>query len=174
MEMLRGIGSGMILAGCLGLGLWYRGQLRGRIQALRQLVAILDLFCSEVGYGRSTLPECCRRLAGQVPEPFGESLGRIGEIMEENRGKAFAEVFREYMEEPLGTMSLRDTDREVFLGAVPQMGFVDGQMQLKVMESSRERLSSTIGTLEQENAQKCRMAVGLGAMGGQFLLLILL
>ncbi len=172
--MLRGVGSGMILAGCLGLGLWYRSQLLGRIQALRQLVGILDLFCSEVRYGRATLPECCRRLAGQVPVEFQEGLYQIGKRMQANEGDTFAKVFREYMEVPLGTMPLTEADREAFFRCMPRMGFADGQMQLKVMESSRELLASTIEKLEGENTEKCRMAVGLGAMGGLFLLLILL
>ena len=46
-------------------------------------------------------------------------------------------------------------------------------MQLRVIEQSTELLESTVEKLEKENAEKCRMAVGLGAMGGLLLILVL-
>ena len=61
--MLRGLGCCMIFGGCLGLGLWYRSQLNGRIGALRSLRNILELLAGEVRYGRDTLPECCGHIS---------------------------------------------------------------------------------------------------------------
>ena len=57
--MLRTLGGCMIFTGCLGLGIWYRFQLEGRIKALRVLQNLLELMAGEVRYGRATLPECC-------------------------------------------------------------------------------------------------------------------
>jgi hypothetical protein len=53
-------------------------------------------------------------------------------------------------------------------------GFEDGRMQLRTIDRSRELLLKTAGGLEKENAEKCRLAVGLGAMSGLLLILILL
>lgn len=172
--MVRMLGGCMIFAGCLGLGLWYRFQMVGRIRAIRSLEHILELLGSEVRYGRATLPECCGHIARGLPAPFGEAFLEIGHRMEENTGLTFGEIFREEMAEALRGLPLRETDREDFLRFAWQTGYADAKMQLRAIEQSAELLKGTRERLEGENAEKCRMAVGLGAMGGLFLILILM
>ena len=160
--MLKILGGCMIFSGCLGLGMWYSTQLRGRIKAVRNLRNILELLAGEIGYGRATLPECCTHTARYLHPPFDQAFCRIGERMEEN------------MEKTLSTLPLKESDREDFLAFTWQTGFMDSQMQLRAIEQSIELLRLTGEKLQQENAEKSRMAVGLGAMGGLLLILILI
>ena len=171
--MLKGAGGIMIFAGCLGLGVWYRGQLTGRVKALRFLKGILELLSSEVRYGRSTLPECCGHVALQLPAPFCKAFQEVNEGMRKNNGDTFAKVFCECMRKPLEELPLRKEDRENFLGFASEGGFMDSQMQLRTLECSSRLLADTAERLERENVEKCRMAVGLGAMGGLLLILVL-
>lgn len=171
--MLKALGGCMIVAGCFGLGMWYRGQFLGRIRALRLLQTILELLCSEIRYGRAVLGECCGRVASRIPSPCGEAFREIERRMKENTGEAFESVFRECMGQALGELPLKEEDREDFFEFVPKSGFMDGQMQIRMIEQSRERLALRTEKLEQENAGKCSMAVGLGAMSGLLILLIL-
>ena len=171
--MLKLLGGIMILSGCLGLGFWYRGQFSGRIKALRMLGSILELLASQVRYGRATLPECCRHVAAQLGSPFEKAFRGVAEKMQENTGASFAAVFREHIEGPLKELPLTMEDRETFLQFASEAGYLDGQMQLRAMEQSIELISGTVERLERENADKCRVAVGLGAMGGFLLILVL-
>ena len=163
----------MVFADCLGLGLWYRGQLTGRVRALRLLKSILELLSSEIRYGRATLPECCKHVASDLPAPFCDALREVDERMRKNDGDTFAAVFCECMRKPLEELPLRREDRENFLGFTSEGGFPDGQMQLRTLERSLELLADTAERLQKENVEKCRMAVGLGAMGGLLLILVL-
>ena len=172
-EVLKGLGAIIVFTGCLGLGLWYREQFSGRIRALRMLGNILELLASQVRYGRATLPECCRHVAAQLEPPFVQAFRGVAEKMQENTGASFATVFRERMEEPLKGLPLTGEDREIFLQFASETGYLDGQMQLRAMEQSEELLAGTVERLEKENADKCRMAVGLGIMGGLLLILML-
>lgn len=172
--MLRVLGGFMIMAGCLGLGLWYREQFNGRLKAVRELIRVLELLAGEVGYGRSTLPECCRHAAGSVPAPFDKALGRVGTEMRKNTGKTFGEVFREEFAGALDGLPLRNEDKESFLQFTRQASHADGQMQLRAMEQGMELLCLTEKKLERENEGKGKMAVSLGAMGGMLLIIILL
>ncbi len=129
---------------------------------------------SEIRYGKSTLPECCKRIGERQQEPYRSSLLRVYHIMEENKGEGFDTVFCRQMEECFDKLPLTKEDREQFLGFARGNSFEDGRMQLKNIESSRELLKLTVTGLEKENAQKCRMAVGLGAMSGLLLVIILL
>ena len=74
--MLKAVGAVMILTGCIGTGLWYRSRFLGRIRALRQLAAILELLCSEIRYGRETLWTCGIETAGGVPRRVSEDCGK--------------------------------------------------------------------------------------------------
>ena len=171
--MLKALGGFMIFAGSLGMGFWYRGQFTGRIEALRILRTILELLCSEIRYGRGTLPECCGQVASRVPKTCGRALRQVSERMSDNGGENFADVFRSCMEGPLKEMPITREDREEFFRFVSESGFMDGQMQMRMIEASKEQLEEKTKSLERENAEKCRMAVGLGAMGGLLILLIL-
>ncbi|MCM1024895.1 MAG: stage III sporulation protein AB [Roseburia sp.] len=171
--MLKALGGCMIVSGCLGLGVWYRDQFQGRIRSLRLLQTILELLCGEIRYGRAVLGECCGRTAERISSPCREAFRRIADRMRENTGEDFETVFREYMGEALEAMPLTEEDREVFFGFVPKSGFPDGQMQIRMIEQSRERLARRAEELERENAGKCRMALGLGAMSGLLILLVL-
>lgn len=73
----------------------------------------------------------------------------------------------------MDVLPLRREDREAFLQFVSENGYTDGQMQLLAIQRSRDILKNTIERLERENTEKCRMAVGLGAMSGLLLILVL-
>lgn len=171
--MIKLLGACMILSGCFGLGMWYRGQFFGRIRALGKLIEMLELLAGEVRYGRSTLPECCLHVASYLEAPYSEALGRVAYRMGENIGLSFGEVFAEEMKPILRELPVKPEDKEVFLRIATQTGFADGQMQLHTLEQCRDMLRQTEEKLEKENAEKCRMAVGLGAMSGLLLLLVL-
>ena len=94
--------------------------------------------------------------------------------MRDNRGEIFGQVFRETMEECLKGLPLTGEDKLNFLTLFSDNGFEDEGMQIRSIEQSKELLQQTIGRLEKENAEKCRMAVGLGAMSGLLLVIILL
>lgn len=171
--MVRILGSCMIFSGCMGLGMWYFSQMKGRIRALGSLENILGLLASEVGYGRAALPECCAHAARHSPSPFREAFLTVSRRMEENTGESFGETFREEMGKVLAGLPLEAQDREDFLRFAEQTGFADGRLQLRAIEQGMEKLCGTREGLEGEVVEKGRMAVGLGAMGGLLLILVL-
>lgn len=171
--MFKGIGSVMILTGCFGLGLLCRERLRGRIRALQLLMDVLELLESEIRYGRSVLPECCRRVGEQIGGSLGEAFVEVAGQMRENAGESFLEILKKTVGAALEELPLKSEDKELFFQFASPGGFADGKMQQRALEQSRERLGKTKEKLEQENAEKGRIAVGLGAMSGLLLILIL-
>lgn len=163
----------MILAGCLGLGISYRVNLMGRIRLLQQLTEVLELLESEIRYGQSTLPESCFKAGKKLDNRLGRVLQEIGRETCESGGESFPRIFRERMEQAIGERGFKREDRENFFRFIPGEGFSDEKMQLRAVESCRERLEKTRERLEREGAEKSRIAVGLGAMSGLLLILVL-
>ena len=170
---MKVMGAVMILLGCLGLGIWYRCQFLGRVENLRILQRILDLWESEVRYGKATLGECCLHMQNQLQEPFRSCFERLNLKLQEASGESCGKIFRTALEEGMAGLPLRQEDKAAFLQFIPENGYMDGQMQLLSIQRSRSLLENTIERLEQENTEKCRLAVGLGAMSGMLLVLIL-
>lgn len=172
--MLRLMGGVMIVSGCFGMGMWYRQQFIRRLEVLRVLVGILEMLMGEIQYGKTTLPECCKRVGERQAEPYKSALLHIFQVMGENTGESFPKVFGENMEACLKDVPIAKEDREHFLAFAAGESFEDGRMQLRAIERSRELLGLSVAKMEKENAEKCRMAVGLGAMSGLLLVIILL
>lgn len=163
----------MIVGGCLGMGLWYKQFFVGRLEALRNLQRILEMLISEIRYGKATLPECCGQIAGRLQEPYGNCFGQIYNRMAENTGVMFGQVFREEMEGCMKGLPLLQEDKNYFLDLFSENGFGDENMQIRSIEQCREMMMGVSKRLERENTEKCRMAVGLGAMSGLLLVIIL-
>lgn len=128
---------------------------------------------SEIRYGKSTLPECCRVLAGRLEEPYRGAFSRMYQEYANGAGAPFLEIFIRQMERIFTALPLQKEDREVFLSPFRSQGFQDGQMQVKSLEQSLLQLQDIIRMQNEELHGKCRMAVGLGVMSGLLLIIIM-
>ena len=164
----------MIFCGCLGLGLWYREQFLGRLHMTKELIGILDQWISEIRYNRATLPECCRQIGRQRRDSLGEICTQVYREYTEAGGCGFLEISGDSFRRQLQALPLKKEEIEQFLLFAGQEGYSDEMMQIQALERSRQELERTAMTQQQEIRQKSRLAVGLGAMSGLFLLLILI
>lgn len=129
---------------------------------------------SEVRYSKASLPECCRRLSGRLEEPYKGAFEEVCFYMEENTGEEFGQIFCKRMEACFAQLPLRKEEKEIFLQFASGSGFEDGKMQVRSMEQYRDMLQDITVRMEQESGEQSRMALGLGAMGGLLLVIILL
>lgn len=172
-DRMRILGGLLILSGCFGLGLWYRQQFLGRLHTIRELICILEQWISEIRYNSATLPECCRQIGRQREDRMGEICTEVYREYIETEGCGFLEIAEISFRRQLQTLPLKKEDIEEFLRFTGKEGYADEIMQIKSIELSRQRLEHTAEVQQQEITQKCRLSVGLGAMSGMLLLLIL-
>lgn len=109
----------------------------------------------------------------QLRDPFKSCFEELDKRLREADGESCGKIFRSVLEDRMRELPLQQADREAFLQFIPEDGYVDGELQLISIQRSRAMLESTIGKLERENGEKCRLALGLGAMSGVLLILIL-
>jgi len=134
----------------------------------------MELMMSEIRYSKATLPECVRRISERVEEPYRQALFNTYQSMEENSGAGFGQVFQDEMEKCLKQVPIRKQEKELFLQFASGSGFEDGKMQLRSIEQYNDMLKEIISGQDREIAEKSRLAMGLGAMSGLLLIIILL
>ena len=105
----------MILCGCLGLGMWYRGQFLMRLHMTRELICLLDQWISEIRYNRSTLPEGCRQIGRQREDRLGEICNRVYREYAEAGGTGFLEIAGESFRRQLEALPLKKEEIDQFL-----------------------------------------------------------
>ncbi len=122
------------------------------------------------------MPECCSHIATHLAEPYKSCFLHIYERMREKSGMVFGQVFQEELSACLKEVPLTEGDKKIFftLFSDSENGYGDKSMQIRAIEQNKELLQHVISRLEQENTEKCRMAVGLGVMSGLLLLVILI
>lgn len=173
-HLMKFIGCMFILSGSLGLGCWYGQEFKRRLNNLRDIGHIMEMMISEIKYGKSTLPDCCRKLTGKTKEPFKSTFSQIHQSVKENSGEKFSEIYGEHMKKCVEKLSLKKVDQEIIVHLAEKGSFEDGEMQIRSIEQALDIIKSTVKQLEAEINEKSRMAVGLGAMSGLLLMLILL
>lgn len=172
--MMRFLGGVFIIAGCSGIGLWYRGQFYETVRHLRYMQCILELFISEVRYGKATLPECCRQVSEKVSWPYGQALLSVYEEMEKYDGGSFREKWKLHMGQALKKLPLTGPEKDIFLNFCECSGLSDNLMQIRAIEQYRDMLGSAVKNREGNLEKQGRLAAGLGVMGGLLLTVILL
>ncbi len=172
--MLRLAGAICIVAGSTGVGFWYRRRLHEALWHLRYLRGLLELFLSEVRYGKATLPECCKKISEKAEAPYGEALDAIYRESERHTGESFFEIWSARMGQALAQLPITGEERALFLDFPKCTGHTDRQMQLKTIEQHRDLLSGAIKVREDNLERQGRLAAGLGMMSGLLLTVLLL
>ncbi|MGN0431882.1 MAG: stage III sporulation protein AB [Lachnospiraceae bacterium] len=172
--MLQVLGAVFIMAGCTGIGLYYRQSFHTALWHLRYMEQILQMFISEIRYDKATLPECCRRVGERAKEPYREALLGVYEAMLTDDGGAFGENWRSIMGKAVEEIALSAEEKRPFLEFADNNSLADNLMQIKVLEQYRNILAVHMKNREADLEKQCRMASGLGIMGGLLLTVILL
>lgn len=172
--MLRVTGAVCIIAGCTGMGIFYRQRLHAAVRHLHYMQWIMELFISQVRYGKATLPECCRQVGEKAREPYGQALLSIHSEMEQHDGYNFHEKWQAKMGKVLQDIPLTAAEKNIFLGFSECSGLADNLMQVRAIEQCRDMLVSAVKSREDNLEKQGRLAAGLGIMSGLLLTVILL
>ena len=172
--MFRIVGAVLVIAGCTAIGFFYKERFCEGLAHLRSMQQILELFMSEIRYGKATLPECCGSIAPKAVSPYGEGLMQIWEDMKSPEGLGFVENWNLHMGRATEKVPVTKQEKEMFLGFAACLGLSDNQMQVRAIEQYRDMLASAIKLREAELEKQSRLATGLGIMSGLLLAVILI
>lgn len=172
--MLRIPGIICIFTGCIGLGLFYKRQYHKATNLLYLMIEIVDLFISEIAYGKATLHECLKEVEKKTKPPFQEAFAIMQSRLKEETDSSFPAVWEEEMKKVLKNAPLGEQESAPFLKFAYREGLMDYHMQIKCLEQCKDRLKQCKDKREEEKEKQGKLMVCLGGMGGLFLTIILL
>lgn len=172
--MLRVAGAVLLMAGCIGSGWSAKERLKKNLDDLYRIRQIFQMFQSEIAYSRAPLPEACMRIGNRLEEPYRSALLSVREEMLADHGKSFLDIWDRQIGICTRKLSLAEADKRLLLDFGSCVGYIDGKMQTQAVEQYIHKLDISIGRMEKDMTDKCKVIMSLSIMGGLLLAIILL
>ncbi len=172
--MLRVAGAVLLMAGCIGSGWSAKERLKKNLDDLYRIRQIFQMFQSEIAYNRAPLPEACMRIGNRLEEPYRSALLSVREEMLADHGESFLNIWDRQIGICMRKLSLAEADKRLLLDFGSCIGYIDGKMQTQAVEQYIHKLDISIGRMEKDMADKCKVIMSLSIMGGLLLAIILL
>ena len=153
--MWQWIGSICILCGSTGIACCFCREYGKRLNEMKNMKKIYQMFQTEVSYSKAVIPEACERIAGKLEEPLKSAFLKISEQMNQQTGVEFATVWRQEIQKGLADSLLTGRDQEILLRFPECMGYLEGQAQADAMEQFLHETDLRIRELEEERRNKC-------------------
>ena len=172
--MLRLLGSICLVMGSVGVGWSWRGRFKTELAQLYEIRQIMKMFQSEITYSHMPLQEACRRISGQVGEPYRGAFLRIHGQMLLNKGEDFGRIWKYHIKECMEHLAVRGEEKRILYDFGESVGFMDDRMQVEILEQLIYKLELAIDRQEKELANKSRVVMSLSVMGGLMIAILLI
>lgn len=172
--MLRLFGCVLIITATTAIG--YEAGLEQQLyldnlQVIRQILYMLK---SEIRYTKAPLSEAFFQIGKKIEPPYNVWLLELAKKLEARSGTAFLKLWTSAIDTHLKETKLKREDIRELKSFGRYLGYLDEEMQLGNIEIYRERLEHKIIKLREGIMTKRKLCNCLGAMGGIFLVIILI
>lgn len=172
--MLRLTGAVLLLLGTGGYSFCLCRELRERLRCLYEMKRMYEQFDSQVGYSLAALPELCKMTEPVMKSPFAQLLHDIYEEAEQNTGKAFPLIWEEQVKKHFVKSALKKEDIGLLMEFSRSFGHADRKLQKQAIENQLALLTALLQKQEAQLAEREKMIMSLGIMGGLLLVILLL
>jgi stage III sporulation protein AB len=162
----------LVIAGCVGIGIYYQIREIFRYRNLQELLKAAVVLAGEIASMRTPLPDAlfqasCR--SGGVVSVF---LRSVTEELEGGQGE-FSIVWKKKLQENIQAMQLREQDRHELEELGTMLGYLDVEMQIQSLELYKKRVETSIEELESQKEKRSRLYPVLGTMAGVLLCILI-
>ena len=172
--MVRLIGVFVLLFSCIGAGMWLGRKEQLRMQQLGELIRSMEFLKGEISFARTTLPEAMAQLSKHVKPPFQALYSKLALELKQHPGTGFGEILYAMLEVEKKNWDLLSEDVEHFYQACCNLGYLDKEMQIHILERYIKEQEKNVEQLAKEVPQKMKLYRSLGVLGGVFLVIVLI
>lgn len=171
---MRVLGAAATVIACTALGAGAVLRMRERKCLLERMRRMIVHLRGEIMYANVTLETAFWRTGKREEGKLSELFCSVARRLENEAGENFAEMWREEAETILKDTSLKRQDMEQLVCFGKSLGYLDRDMQERVIRFYLEDLELAIENIRREEPEKSRLFFGLGILSGLFLTVILL
>ncbi len=170
--MVRLIGVFVLLFSCIGTGMWMGRKEQFRMQQLGDLIRSMEFLKGEISFARTTLPDAMEQLSKHTKPPFQLLYSKLALELKQHPGIGFGEILYEILACEKKNWDLLSEDVEHFYQACSNLGYLDKEMQIHILERYIKEQEKKVEQLTSEIPQKMKLYRSLGVLGGVFLVIV--
>ncbi|MCL2577660.1 MAG: stage III sporulation protein AB [Defluviitaleaceae bacterium] len=170
---LRVAGTLLVMAGSVGLGMYYSAKEGFRVQDLLEFKKALLILSSEIEYMRSTLSEACANIAKRTSLGISPIFLQFSRLLAEGEGETAYQLWLTAMEPCKETTCLAAEDRAVLEDFGKTLGYLDKQMQKNAIDYAVSYIDEKAAAIAAISDKNKRMYRSLGVIGGLLLTVVL-
>lgn len=164
----------MVFVSCSVYGFVKGQQFWQRLEELKEIQKLFYALMADIRFGQISLSESFERISGQVGEPFSRMLKNVCGEMHWRGGRTMAGIWKDEADLCLKKCALNQKDREEFVKIGQQLGSLDRETQVQMIQLYLNDLEFTTGEIAgsiQGKQKICRM---FGVVIGLLLVILLL
>lgn len=162
----------MILSTTL-MGFRMGDALEERIRDLYTIKKMLQLFEGEMRYGNALLEEIFLSCGRRLKNPFGSFLTETGALLSKLPGEMLKDIWEQGVRNSLKKSFLTEKDKEELILFGRQLGYLDIEMQQKVLFQYEAVLNLQLQELQKEVAKRRSLYRSLGVLAGLLIVILL-
>lgn len=167
-------GCVLVIGATTLMGVKKADDIREGYRQMKYLQRIMYMMESEIRYARSHLGEIFSHIARQAQEPYKSWLSSMQREMSCSEKGTFSDIWEQGTKNALWRRGLPDREVERLLNLGGQLGTVDLQLQMKVLELYQQQLSFSMQEMREKMKVSVRLYHCLGIMSGMLIAVLLL
>lgn len=171
--MMRQLGMGLVLVSSTALGFGVSAGLAARGRSLRELERMAALLQGEIECAATPLGEAFLEVADRLRPPFDRFLAGAAAQIRLRDGRTLSKIFMDCAGETLSESGLTGEDIERLGRLGGRLGYLDREMQLKLLHRYAAELAGEREQAEEEYRRQAKVYRCLGVMGGLFFAVLL-
>ena len=173
MNIMKVIGCILVIASSAGVGFYFSGEMRCRIEDLKELRKLIGLLRGDIRYANTPLPEAINSITRRHSGRFNLFFRYISAKLNELSGLTFSSIWKEATEHQLINTALAKKDKLHLIQFGESLGYLDKDMQMNTIDLYLSQLEDEIADLSKTAKEKAYLFNTLGIMAGVFITIIM-
>ena len=169
----RIIGTFFVMAGSVGIGIYYAAKESFRVKDLLEFKKALLILASEIEYMRSTLSVACANIAKRTSLGVGTLFENFSRLLAEGEGETAYQLWCEALAEGKERIFLAPEDMTIIEDFGKTLGYLDKQMQQSAITFAVQYIDEKAAALQSRADKNKRMYHSLGVIGGLLITVVL-
>ncbi|MCM1272841.1 MAG: stage III sporulation protein AB [Clostridium sp.] len=169
----------ILIISCSGaLGVSYALSMKKRIEHLKELQRIMNYMAGEIAYRHAVLGEVFLNAASKCGAPFQMWLADLGDKLTCNESELMQEPFvgiwRKSLDYIREHTKFKESDIRIMEALGQALGYLDINTQQMSLKLEQENLQNIIKQADMELANKMKVSVVMGTLGGVMIVILLI